>query len=68
MREHNFWVYPKHKALINSCWDTYNASDLCNNYTFLDESSCSQVKRYKCNGHVQGDCEQMDEDSSCSIS
>lgn len=50
-RDHNFWVYPKTKSLNNSLWDTYNASDLCDNHTFLDKSHFTGRERYQCNGH-----------------
>ncbi|CAF5113085.1 unnamed protein product, partial [Rotaria sp. Silwood1] len=36
-RDHNFWVYPRSKALVTPRWDTYNADDLCDNYTLLGQ-------------------------------
>ncbi|CAF4580861.1 unnamed protein product [Rotaria sp. Silwood1] len=36
-RDHNFWVYPRNKALVTPRWDTYNADDLCDNYTFIGQ-------------------------------
>ncbi|CAF1682302.1 unnamed protein product [Rotaria magnacalcarata] len=30
-RDNNFWVYPRDKPVQNPDWDTYDASDLCNN-------------------------------------
>jgi hypothetical protein len=50
-REHHFWVYPKHKSLINPQWDTYDPTQLCNNFTVLDLNHSTQVRTYKCNGH-----------------
>ncbi|CAF5027916.1 unnamed protein product, partial [Rotaria sp. Silwood1] len=37
-RNNNFWVYPRNKQLEVLQWDTYNADDLCNNYTYLGTS------------------------------
>ncbi|CAF3130780.1 unnamed protein product [Rotaria sp. Silwood2] len=37
-RDNNFWVYPRDQQLEVPEWDTYNADDLCNNYTFLGTS------------------------------
>ncbi|CAF1529941.1 unnamed protein product, partial [Rotaria magnacalcarata] len=37
-RDNNFWVYPRDKPVQNSDWDTYDASDLCNNCTYLRSS------------------------------
>jgi hypothetical protein len=50
-RDNNFWVYPAHKPLANPQWDTYDPSEICDNFTALDENNCNQVRRYKCNGH-----------------
>ena len=50
-REHHFWVYPRHKALINNQWDTYDPTHLCNNFTALDGNSANQVRAFRCNGH-----------------
>lgn len=52
-RDHNFWVYPKDKPLENTCWDTYNASQFCDNYTFLGKNGGSELETYRCNGHDQ---------------
>jgi hypothetical protein len=49
-RGHNFWVYPRNHALITPKWDTYDANDLCNNYTLVD-TDAQGLKTYKCNGH-----------------
>ncbi|CAF4041207.1 unnamed protein product [Rotaria magnacalcarata] len=38
-RDNHFWVYPSYKPLHNPAWDTYDASELCNNYTNLGTSS-----------------------------
>ncbi|CAF4257310.1 unnamed protein product, partial [Rotaria magnacalcarata] len=37
-RDNHFWVYPRYKPLQNPAWDTYDASDLCDNYTNLGTS------------------------------
>lgn len=50
-RDHNFWVYPEHKSLKNPRWDTYSASDLCDNYTSFEKNHFTGVVRYRCNGH-----------------
>ncbi|CAF4574602.1 unnamed protein product, partial [Rotaria sp. Silwood2] len=50
-RENNFWVYPRHEPLIDTRWDAYNPSYLCNNYTLLENNSCTKIRRYRCNGH-----------------
>jgi hypothetical protein len=49
-RQHNFWVYPKHRNLIDTRWDAYDPHDLCNDFTFLGADP-SGAGRYKCNGH-----------------
>ncbi|CAF1623468.1 unnamed protein product [Rotaria sp. Silwood1] len=49
-RNNNFWVYPREKALITRRWDTYNADDLCNNYTYV-ETIAFGIRAYRCNGH-----------------
>ncbi|CAF3573731.1 unnamed protein product [Rotaria sp. Silwood1] len=36
-RDHNFWVYPRNKALVTPRWDTYNVDDLCDNDTLLGQ-------------------------------
>ena len=48
-REHQFWIYPSHKSLINRQWDAYDPHHLCNNFTLID--GFSDVKKYRCNGH-----------------
>ncbi|CAF4741393.1 unnamed protein product [Rotaria sp. Silwood1] len=50
-RNNHFWVYPKNKELITPRWDTYKASDLCDNCTYLDKDSESEIETYQCNGH-----------------
>ena len=42
-RDNNFWAYPRHKQLENSRWNTSNADDLRDNYTFLGTNSSSQL-------------------------
>ncbi|CAF1437642.1 unnamed protein product [Rotaria sordida] len=50
-RDNHFWVYPKDKELITPRWDTYKASDICDNCTHIDTDSESQIETYQCNGH-----------------
>ncbi|CAF4865424.1 unnamed protein product, partial [Rotaria magnacalcarata] len=38
-RDNQFWVYPSHKQLEDARWDTYNASDLCDNYSYIGTNS-----------------------------
>jgi hypothetical protein len=48
---HYFRVYPKNERLVNSQWDTYDPTDLCNNFTYFDINPSNQIRTYKCNGH-----------------
>ncbi len=49
-REHSFWIYPRHKSLVNTQWDAYDPTHICNNFTLID-GGFSDVKKYRCNGH-----------------
>lgn len=50
-RDNHFWVYPKDKELITPHWDTYKASDICDNCTHIDTDSNTEIETYQCNGH-----------------
>lgn len=52
-RENNFWAYPAHRSLINPQWDTHDPSEMCNNFTALDQNNSNQKRRFKCNGHAK---------------
>ncbi len=50
-RDHQFWIYPSNKTLINPQWDAYDPNELCNNYSLVDGNQWSDVRTYQCNGH-----------------
>jgi hypothetical protein len=49
-RQHNFFVYPKGKPLVNTQWDAYDPKDLCDNFVLLNTNS-DGGQLYKCQGH-----------------
>ncbi len=50
-REHQFFVYPKDKPLVDSRWDTHDPKDLCDNFALVSGNQ-GGLQVYKCKGHL----------------
>lgn len=49
-RQHNFFVYPQGKLLVNTRWDAYDPKNLCDNFALLNPNQ-DGIQVYKCQGH-----------------
>eukprot|EP00347_Sterkiella_histriomuscorum_P015209 403357899 len=48
-REHNFWIYPPTRTLLNPEWDSYQL--ICDHCEQQEDGEIDQPTRFKCLGH-----------------